>query len=289
MNKKMTSANIAACITILIWGVTFISTKVLLTSFTPIEILFIRFFIGYIALWLVYPHRLYIEKKQEGYFFLAGVCGVTLYYLLENIALTYTTASNVGVIVSIAPFFTAVFAWLFLHEKRPSISFFIGFLLAMAGIAYISFGGQAIELHPMGDILTILAAIIWAIYSLLTKKISLYNYNIIQTTRRTFFYGLLCMLPVLFIMDTKFSYHSFMDTTMIANLLFLGFGASALCFVTWNYAVKVIGAVKTSVYIYLVPVITTTASMIFLKEELTFSLCIGIVLTMMGLFISNRK
>ena len=97
--------------TILIWGTTFISTKVLLKAITPIEILFLRFTIGLIVLSLVYPRRLKIkERKQELYFAAAGLCGVTLYYLLENIALTYTFASNVGVIISIAPFFTAVFA-----------------------------------------------------------------------------------------------------------------------------------------------------------------------------------
>ncbi|MCB6367639.1 DMT family transporter, partial [Intestinibacillus massiliensis] len=89
----------AALFTILVWGTTFISTKILLTDFTPIEILFFRFLLGLAALILVYPRRLRLtERKQEVTFALAGLCGVCLYYLLENIALTYTMASNVGVI-----------------------------------------------------------------------------------------------------------------------------------------------------------------------------------------------
>lgn len=61
------------------------------------------------------------ERKQELYFAAAGLCGVTLYYLLENIALTYTFVSNVGVIISIAPFFTAILAHVFLKGERPAL------------------------------------------------------------------------------------------------------------------------------------------------------------------------
>lgn len=105
MNNKTLTGHLAAFITILIWGTTFISTKVLLRSFSPIEILFIRFVIGYLALWCACPKSFKpADRKQESYFVLAGLLGVTLYYLFENIALTYTLASNVGVIISIAPF-----------------------------------------------------------------------------------------------------------------------------------------------------------------------------------------
>ena len=119
------TGHIAAFITILIWGTTFISTKVLLRTFTPIEILFVRFLIGYLALWLVRPKRLApAARKEEWYFAAAGLCGITLYYLCENVALTFTLASNVGVIISIAPFFTALFGCIFLKDKRPSPRFY---------------------------------------------------------------------------------------------------------------------------------------------------------------------
>lgn len=135
MKNKTLTGHLAAFITILIWGTTFISTKVLLRSFSPIEILFIRFVIGYLALWCACPKSFKpADRKQEGYFVLAGLLGVTLYYLFENIALTYTLASNVGVIISIAPFFTVIFTCVFLREGRPGARFFCGFLIAMAGM-----------------------------------------------------------------------------------------------------------------------------------------------------------
>lgn len=73
------------------------------------------------------------------------------------------------------------------------------------------------------------------------------------------------------------------------NLIYLGIGASALCFVTWNYAVKMLGAVKTSVYIYMVPVITVATSVIVLREKITWVSAIGTLLTLIGLFLSESR
>lgn len=291
MKNKSLAGHIAAFVTILIWGTTFISTKVLLQSFTPIEILFIRFVIGYAALWCVCPRRLTIsDRKQEGYFALAGLIGVTLYYLFENIALTYTLASNVGVIISIAPFFTVIFTCLFLHEGRPGLRFFCGFLIAMAGIFLISFDSKTeLQLNPLGDILAVAAAVLWAAYSTLMKKITGYGYNTIQTTRRIFFYGIGLMIPVLFMMDFHVELWQFYDMKMLLNLIFLGLGASALCFVTWNFAVKMVGSVKTIIYIYMVPVITAVTSALILHEKMTKAIVGGIALTLLGLFLSEDR
>ncbi len=289
--KKDIQGHLFAFMTIFIWGTTFISTKILLKAISPIEILFLRFIIGFIVLLVFYPHRLKVkERKQELYFAAAGLCGVTLYYLFENIALTYTFASNVGVIISIAPFFTAIFAHLFLDREKLRLQFFIGFAVAVMGIFLISFNGSSnLKLNPLGDILAVLAAVVWAAYSVLTKRISGFHYNTIQATRRIFFYGLVFMVPALFIFGFEPKINQLMQPVILFNILFLGLGASALCFVTWNTAVKRLGAIKTSVYIYLVPVITVITSVIVLRETITGVAGFGIVLTLSGLFISEIK
>lgn len=289
--KKEIQGHLFSLFTIFIWGTTFISTKILLKAFTPIEILFIRFVIGYFALLVLYPHRLKVkERKQELYFAGAGLCGITLYFLLENIALTYTLASNVGVIISIAPFFTAIFAHLLLAGEKMRAQFFIGFAVAVGGIFLISFNGSSqLKLNPMGDILAVLAAVVWAIYSVLTKKISGYHYHTISVTRRIFFYGLLFMMPVLFIFKFEPDIDQIIKPVNLFNIIFLGFGASAICFVTWNYALKILGAVKTSVYIYMVPVITVITSVLILHETITGTAVLGILFTLAGLFISEIK
>ena len=291
MEHKHTAGHAAALFTILLWGTTFISTKLLLVDFQPVEILFFRFAQGFAALLLACPHALRgTGARRELTFAAAGLCGICLYYLLENIALTYTMASNVGVIVSAAPFFTAVLSRLFMkREEKLSASFFVGFATAMVGICLISFPGEGMELDLRGDLLALAAAAVWACYSVLTRKISAYGYSTILTTRRIFFYGILFMIPALFLFDFHLRASRFTEPANLANLLFLGLGASALCFVTWNFAVKVLGAVKTSVYIYMVPVITVITSALVLHERLTPLAGAGVVLTLAGLLLSQRR
>ncbi|HBC99580.1 MAG TPA: EamA family transporter [Lachnoclostridium sp.] len=289
--KKDIQGHLFAIVTIFIWGTTFISTKILLKAMSPIEILFLRFTIGFIVLLIFYPHRLKVkERKQELYFVAAGLCGVTLYYLFENIALTYTFASNVGVIISIAPFFTAIFARFFLDREKLRLQFFIGFAVAVIGIFLISFNGSSnLKLNPLGDILAVLAAVVWAAYSVLTRRISGFHYNTIQATRRIFFYGLVFMVPALLFFGFEPKINQLIQPVILCNILFLGLGASALCFVTWNTAVKILGAIKTSVYIYMVPVITVITSVIVLRETITGVAIFGIALTLSGLIISEIK
>ena len=290
MQSKTTLGHLAALLTVTVWGTTFISTKILLEDFQPVEILFIRFVMGSLALCIAAPRRLRTTNwRQELTFALAGLSGICLYYLLENIALTYTLASNVGVIISIAPFFTALLAHFFLHTEALHPRFFAGFLLAIAGIVLISFNGSQLALNPVGDLLAVAAAFVWAVYSLLTRKISSFGYPVLLATRRTFFYGLLFMLPTLFFFDFHPPLSLLAKPTVLFNLFYLGLGASALCFVTWNFAVKELGAVKPSVYIYAVPVITVLTSALILQESLTLLTGLGTALTLAGLILSEYK
>lgn len=280
--------HITALFTILVWGTTFVSTKILLVDFTPIEILFIRFVVGLLALFLIMPRIVrWMGWRCEKLFMLAGLFGVTLYYLLENIALTGTLATNVGVIVSVAPFFTAVLER-FINKGKPlSLQFVVGFIVAMVGICFISFSEMGIHLSFSGDALALCAAVVWACYSVCMTRISALGLPTVKATRRVFEYGLLFMIPFLPVLGFAPDASAFLNPINIGNLLFLGLGASAACFVTWNFSVKRLGAVVTSVYIYLVPVITAVASWIVLGERLVpLALC-GVVLTIIGLFISQ--
>lgn len=210
MENKQITGHLSSLVTIIIWGTTFISTKILLVNFQPIEILFFRFLIGFIVLLVVYPKWL---KK--------------------------TTLKQ--------------------------------------------------EFNFAGDILALAASFIWAVYSLFTKKISGYEYNTIQTTRRIFIYGIIFIIPLLFVFGFELDFMKFAEAKSLFNMAFLGVGASALCFVTWNYAIKLLGAVKTSVYIYIVPVITVIVSAVILDEKITSGIICGTALTLAGLFLSESK
>lgn len=283
--------HLIALLTVLIWGTTFISTKILLEDFSPVEILLIRFVLGFLVLTAIYPRWLpFKEKRQEILFMLAGLCGICLYYLLENIALVYTQASNVGVIISAAPFFTAIAARFIIGDERLNWNFFVGFVIAMIGICCISFSGQAaLQLNPLGDILALLAAIVWALYSILVRLLNYYDCNMIQATQRIFAYGIVFMLPITFYDGFDISIFLYMEPVNLFNLLYLGIGASALCFVMWNWAVKMLGAVKSSVYIYLVPVITVATAYIVLDEQLAPVALCGVFLTLAGLIVSQYR
>ena len=284
------TGHLAAVLTAVLWGTTFISTKILLVDFNPVEILFIRFIMGYAALSLVAGKRIpFTGWREELPFIAAGISGITLYYLFENMALTYTMGSNVGVVVSAAPLFTAILIHLVYKEEKFRPVFLAGFVVSMAGIFLISFNGSRLELNPIGDLLSVAAAVLWAFYSVFSKKISGYGYSTVVMTRRIFFYGILFMIPALPFFGCKLEVGRFANPVYIFNLIFLGMGASALCFVTWNYAVRVLGAVKTSVYIYMVPVITVVTSMIVLHEKITPLAAIGTICTLAGLILSEWK
>lgn len=288
--KENAKGHLLALFTICVWGTTFIATKVLLKAFTPIEILFMRFLIGYFLLLLMNHQGLSVSnKKQELYFIGAGLTGVTFYFLLENIALTYTYASNVGIIIATAPFFTAILGRMFLKEEKLKTGFFVGFLTSITGIILISIhGSSAFSLNPKGDILAFLAAFVWACYSVLVKKIGSFGISIIQSTRHIFFYGILFMIIPVFLMGFEWKLERFSNPIYLGNMLFLGVGASALCFVTWNLAVKLLGAVRTAVYLYLSPVVTILASAIILGEKITVISVIGAGLVFVGLLLSDK-
>ena len=286
-----TLGHIAALFTVIVWGTTFISTKILLLDFTPLEILFFRFILGFLVLCLVKPERLKTKGlEEEKYFIGAGLCGITLYFLLENIALLYTYASNVCLILAFVPFLTALAAKYLLKEDTLYPGFFVGFVCALLGVGLIILNGSVIlKLNPIGDILAFLAGVVWALYSVLLRKISTFNYNTVLCTRNIFGYGLIMMLPALLFMDFQWGFYRLDDHANMFNLLYLGIGASALCFGTWSWSVNVLGPVKTSMYIYISPIVTIITSALILGEKITWLACVGTVFILIGLVISGRR
>ena len=291
MERERLLGHIAAITAVVIWGTTFISSKILLRTLQPTELLILRFVIGFLTLTLIrrrffkfYPFR------EELLYALAGLTGITLYYLLEGVALTYTMATNVGVIISTVPFFTAVLLRLLCpEEEKLQVTFFLGFIIAMAGICLISYNGAALSFNPLGDLLTLLAALVWAFYSYFLKRINRMGRSTAETTHKLFFWGLLFMLPAGAALGFAPDMAALMTPVNIGNLLFLGIGACAICFLIWNFAEKAVGAVRISVYIYLDPIVTLIASWIILKEPVTGLMLIGTGLTLAGLLVSEIR
>ena len=222
----------------------------------------------------------------------SGLLGVTMYFFLEIVALQYTKAANVSVIFATSPFFCGVFSLFSKKADKPKFNFFIGFALAITGIILVTFeDGFTFDLNVTGALFAIGSALSWGLYSLLSKTIGTYGHNVIQTTRRIFMYGLIFMIPTVFIFDVDVKHLSLLaDTEMLFNLLYLGLCASGICFLTWSHATNTLGPVKATTYIYGTPLVTIIFSYFFLKSQtLTVQLFIGAALIIAGLVISITK
>ncbi len=284
--RKM--GHLLALFTILVWGTTFVSTTVVLRDFSPLATMTVRMVIAIIALVIARPKTLKLKSpKHELYFAGAGLFGVTLYILLENYALTYTLSGNCSVIISTAPFFVAIAMRFFANGERMNRHFYIGFLIAIFGIGLLSLSGQALQINPLGDLLCVLAAISWAMYSVFIKRMEAHGYDTLLATRRIFCYGLLFSALTIPFVPFEGNLASLFKAVNLLNFLYLGVCASALCFVTWSVAIKHLGAVKTSVYIYLSPVVTILSAWLILGDPLLPMAILGAVLTLLGLVVSQ--
>ncbi len=289
INADRLSGHLAAFTTVSVWSVTYISTKVLLTDFTPLEVLFIRFFIAIFVLKLISFRSVGFRKSEQLYFALAGFTGPFLYFLVENIALLYTTAVNVGIILTITPMFTAIVTNMFYKDERKlDFWFYLGFFAAVGGIVLLSVKGSAnLSFNPLGDFLSVSAGIVWAVYSVFTRKINSFGYSTPAVTRRSFEYGIIYMIPLMFLTDFCIEPENLIKPLNLGNLVFLGFIASAASFTFWNYSVKKIGAVTSIIYIYITPVMSALAADFFLGEKLSLLGWIACLITTLGLFISQ--
>ncbi|MDH6304305.1 drug/metabolite transporter (DMT)-like permease [Parabacteroides sp. PF5-5] len=288
--KNDTSYHLLALFTSIVWGTTFVSTKVLINhGLTPAGIFFYRFLLAYFLIWLFSPKKLWADtKRDELLFFCSGITGGSLYFLAENTALGITLASNVSLIICTAPLITGFLSHLLIKGERLKKRLIYGSLLALTGIAFVVFNGNFIlKISPLGDILTIIAAVMWAFYNIILKQLDS-RYPILFITRKVFFYGLLTMLPVFWFSPLTTDRAILFQPIVISNLVFLGVVASMLCFIFWNMAVKHLGAIRTSVYIYFIPVVTLITSAIMIDETITPIALVGAALILAGVYLAER-
>lgn len=289
MNDRKILLNLLALITVVIWATTFISSKILLNTFTPLEVMFYRFVIAYFVLLIIYPKFHKIESlKEEAMFLFSGITGGSLYFLTENSAVKISQVSNVGLIVATAPIITALLAHFFTKGEKLNRNLIIGFFVAISGVFLVMFNGNfMLKLNPIGDILALCAAVSWSIYSIITKKFGS-KYNHLYLTRKIFFYALITMVPFLSSSEFNFDIYKLSNIKVILNLLFLGIVASSICYVIWNFTVDKLGVVKTNNYIYLIPAITLIFSILVLHERITLYSSLGALFIFLGVYVSEN-
>ena len=282
--------HLAALFSVAVWGATFVSTKVLIAnSLTPAEIFLLRFAMAYICIWPLSGRRLWASGwRDELTLSVAGITGGSLYFLTENSALGLTLASNVALLVATAPILTVILTRLLLKSGRLRNSLIAGSFIALLGVACVVYNGSVIlQVHPLGDLLSFTAALTWAFYNIFLKKLD-GKYNTLYITRKVFFYGVLTLLPVFLIRPLTTDTAILLRPMVFSNLLFLGLIASLFCFAVWNAAVKHLGTLATSNYIYLVPLVTMISSALLLHERITPVALTGAMMILGGVYVAEN-
>lgn len=286
----MVLAHAGALLCIAMWGVSFVSTRVLLDNgMLPVEIYIYRFALAYILILLFCHSRIRSYSwRDEGLLALCGILGGSVYFLAENFALRYTLVSNVSLLTSMSPLITALIVGFIFKGDRPGSGMLLGSAIAFVGVGCTIFSSSFnLEINPLGDLLAILAAFSWAFYSLVLRKLNA-TYDVWFITRKTFFYGVVTALPFLLFEPPHFTPVDIVKSVpVLSNLLFLGLGASLVAYVLWAETVRTMGAVKANNYMYLQPIFTLIFSYIVLDETVGFFGYLGCGLILGGLWLGD--
>ncbi len=283
--------HLVAFFTVAVWGTTFVSTKVLmLNGLSPAQIFTLRFTIAYILMLCFNHKRLFSDSwKDELKMALLGITGGSLYFLSENEAMNFTTTTNTSLIVCSCPLFATLLVRLVYRSSRINNLQLLGSLLAFAGMIIVVLNGRfVLHLSPVGDALAFTACMCWAVYSLLMKSVT-DNYSAAFITRKVFFYGVLTILPYYIFVPGLPSMDVFSKPQVLGNLLFLGCLASMVCFLTWNWCISKLGAVKATNWVYFNPITTMIFASWVLGEKITPYFLVGAVCILTGMYIADKK
>jgi drug/metabolite transporter (DMT)-like permease len=283
--------HLIAILCVLMWGTTFVSTKLLLNNgLNPSTIFFLRFALAYLLILPIAPRRLWADNwKDEALLLLLGLTGGSLYFLVENTALQYTLVSNVALLVCTTPLLTVLLSHWFIrgeHLRKPVL---YGSLLAIAGVTCVIYNGNFIlRTNPLGDLLSLSASLLWAIYTIILKRLD-HRYPVLFLTRKIFFYGLLTLLPILPHTPLITTPAILLRPVVLGNLLFLGIFASMLCYILWNNTIKHLGPIRSSNYLYFNPVVSLITSAIVIHEPITPIALLGAAFVLSGVYWAGKK
>ena len=284
-----------AFIIVAIWGSTFVFTKMLLLAgLSPAQIFTLRFIIAYVLL-MGYSlskrsFRLFSYNwRDELLMLVLGITGGSVYFLAENAAMLFTTATNTSLIVCSCPLFAMLlFAVVYRHSEHISKVQALGSVLACMGMAVVVLNGHfVLHLSPLGDLLAFAACLCWAVYSLLMKPAT-ERYSTLFITRKVFFYGLVTIIPYYLIVPGFPSLDVLLRSDVLWNLLFLGVVASMICYVAWNWVISRLGAVVATNWVYFNPITTILFAWWLLHEQITIWFLLGTVFILLGMYLADK-
>lgn len=288
--KALIYGHLGALVCVIMWGASFVSTKVLLNNgMQPVEIYLYRFALAYLLILLFKHSRIRCNNwRDEALLCMCGLLSGSIYFLAENFALRYTLVTNVSLLTSLSPLITTLLIGLWYRSERPGPGMLTGSMVAFLGVACVIFNTSFnLEINPLGDMLGLAAALSWSLYSILLKKLNAV-YDTWFITRKTFFWGVVTGLPFLAVEPPHFYIlEVFRYPAVWGNILFLGLGASLIAFFLWAVTVKKVGAVKANNYMYLQPIVTLVISVVLLHEHVSAIGIMGICLILGGLWLGD--
>ena len=281
--------HLIAILVIVAWGVSFPFTKILLTNgITPTEIFVYRSFVAYLGLLVFSRFKVsFWGWRDEALALLCGLTGGALYFILQNVALNMTQLSDVVIVIAINPLLTTILAAIFLKEEHFSWKILLSSVVAFAGVAVVTFrDGFEWGSTLLANVLAFLAALSWSVYSVMLKRVQ-GRHSTLDITRKVMVYGFLCALPLMFFQPlTPLS--TLLRPDLLANMLFLALICSMAAFFIWNLVIKKIGAIRSSNYLYLDPIVSIVMGVILLGEKVTTVAVLGCTLVLVGVIMVEK-
>lgn len=286
-------------LTICIWSSLELSGKLLDTEISPFAITAWRFIIGgaciapFAAVHLAKTKKS-IDKSSLLKFGALGILNVVISMLLLQLAIYYGKASLTAMIVSMNPLFVSLFAIFILRERLNRIqliSLFVGLVgLFMIIFAEHDFGAERYLNLPLGIILGILAALTFALYTVLTKRL-VASYGNLLTNSASFLIGGIVLSIINLIIGKSMLFEPSLHN--LSLMLYLGVMISGVAYLLYFEAMKALSAAKASIYFFLKPAIASVLAIIFLKESLDAAQIAGMILIMLALsrniFVKTNK
>jgi drug/metabolite transporter (DMT)-like permease len=292
MTKKSFAVYLSAILAMVFWALSFIWYKEVLVLYKPVSLVLMRLIISSILLLTVTASlgRLdRIERKDIKSFVFLSFLSPFLYFLGESYGVSYMSSTLAAVIIATIPLFSPIGAYYYLKE-RISMMNFVGIVVSVVGVALVVFhqGFNITDVHPIGLGFMLLAVVSALGYSIIIKRLA-DRYNVFSIVAYQNLIGIFFFLPLFFFLDFK----QFVSVTptwdVIVPLLNLGVFASTFAFIFFTYAIKNLGISKANIFTNAIPVLTAIFAYFILKEQITPLKMAGILVVVLGLFLSQIR
>lgn len=280
----------ALLLAIIIWASSFVFMKVAVAEFGPMLTVFLRMILASAVLFFFIP----VFRKESyragdwKWFLLLALCEPCLYFVFEGLALTYTTASEAGMITSLQPLMVAIAAFYLLGEKISS-RLLLGCVVAVIGAVLLSVSGEASESAPnplLGNFLEFIAIGFAAAYSLVARKL-MHHYSPLFLTGIQTFVGSVFFLPAVALSGDSVPTNITWDGAMA--VLFLAWGVNIIAFTCYNFSLGKMPASQAGAWLNLLPLACLFFGWLLLDESLTMLQYTGALIVLAGVIVSQTK